>query len=232
MAFALDSFSFQEQRWRMGTNPINDLIIPLVIAPPFFFYLLSKMRQLAIAHEQLMTVATTDGLTACLTRVAFSTLVDAYLQRVAGQAGRTQGGALFVVDVDHFKRVNDGFGHGAGDEALKLVVKSISSILREVDLLGRLGGEEFGVFLPGLASDQAEMVAHRVRAAVKNSQFCPQGTPWDLSISVGVATFATETSFSELYKFADQRLYEAKRNGRNRVEIAHIDADAPLAAVH
>ncbi|WP_027062382.1 GGDEF domain-containing protein [Mesorhizobium loti] len=231
IAFTIDSFSFEEWRWRLGTNPINDLIIPLVIAPPFFCYLLTKLRQLAIAHDRLLAFATTDGLTSCLTRAAFTSLVDAYLERVAGRTERNTGGALFVVDVDHFKRINDGFGHDVGDEALKLVVKNIGAALREFDLIGRLGGEEFGLFLPGLPADQAEMVAHRIRIAVMTTQFTPGGTPFVISISLGGVTFGTDASFSELYKVADQRLYHAKRSGRNRVAITHINVPA-VSALH
>jgi diguanylate cyclase len=89
-AFTFDSYSFEENLWRLGSSPWNDVIIPLLIAPPFFFYLLSKFRQLAIAHDQLLVVASTDGLTSCLTRVAFTTLVDAYLERVDRQERRRE----------------------------------------------------------------------------------------------------------------------------------------------
>jgi diguanylate cyclase len=222
MAFALDSYSFGENRWRLGTSPLNNVLIPLVIAPPFFFYLLSKLRQLAIAHDRLLSVATTDGLTSCLTRAAFTTLVDAYLQSVAKQAGN-QDGALIVVDVDHFKHVNDSFGHDVGDEALRLIAGSIKSSLRDIDLVGRMGGEEFGVFLPNLPPQRAALLAHRIRSAVSETNFVPGGVPYELSISVGAVTFMRETSFIELYKIADLHLYDAKRNGRNRVEIGQLD---------
>lgn len=221
VAFTIDSYSLEEGRWRLGGNPRNNVIIPLVIAPPFFFYLLSKLRELAIAHQKLMVVATTDGLTSCLTRVAFATLVDAYLDKFLDQRYPRQG-ALLIIDVDHFKRVNDTFGHDKGDEVLQLIVEAIKSALREVDLVGRLGGEEFSVFLPGLNREGTEAVAERIRSAVSEADFIPDGvTRWDLSISIGGATFASATSFSELYQRADRRLYEAKRNGRNRVAITH-----------
>jgi diguanylate cyclase len=231
MAFALDSYSFEDGRWRLGVNPLNNFLLPLIIAPPFFFYLLSKLRQLAIAHDLLMRVATTDGLTSCLTRVAFTTLVDAYLGSITGKPEQLDG-ALLVVDVDHFKRVNDRFGHDNGDEALRLIVNSMRSSLRDIDLVGRMGGEEFGVFLPGVPPPRAATVAHRLREAVTETSFVPDGTPYPLSISVGVVTFMRRTSFSELYKIADVRLYDAKRNGRNRVEIGHLDTSASPTPPH
>ena len=229
-AFTIDSYSLKEGIWRLGTNPENDVIIPLLIAPPFFFYLLSKLRQLAIAHEQLMVVASTDGLTSCFNRVAFTTLVDGYLQRV-DQEERRREGALLVMDVDHFKNVNDSFGHDAGDEALKLISQSIKSTLREVDLVGRMGGEEFSVFLPGIAPDRVFLVAERIRETVKAANFSHEGVSCDLSISIGGATYVRRTSFSELYKLADRQLYDAKRNGRNRVELCPLGS-TPLSAAH
>lgn len=229
-ALTFDSYSLEEGRWRLGPNPKNNVIIPLLIAPPFFFYLLSKLRQLAIAHDQLMIIASTDGLTSCLNRVAFTTLVDAYLDRVDRQEKQREG-ALLVMDVDHFKGVNDSFGHDAGDEALKLIVQSIRSTLRDVDLVGRMGGEEFGVFLPGIAPDRVVVVADRIRETVSAAKFCPDGVPCNLSISIGGATFVRDTSFSELYKFADQRLYQAKRKGRNRVELGHLRINSEPAIV-
>jgi diguanylate cyclase (GGDEF)-like protein len=230
-AFTFDSYSFEEGRWRLGVQPWNDVLIPLLIAPPFFFYLLSKLRQLAIANEQLLVIASTDGLTSCLNRAAFTTLVDAYLERL-DRREKTSEGALLVVDVDHFKSVNDSFGHEAGDEALKLIVQSIRSTLRDVDLVGRMGGEEFSVFLPGIAPASALMVAERIRETVRAVNFCPDGAPCTLSISIGGVTFVRDTSFSELYRLADQRLYAAKRNGRNRVEVGPVMTGSRPAAVH
>jgi diguanylate cyclase len=230
-AFTFDSYSFEESLWRLGASPKNDVIIPLLIAPPFFFYLLSKLRQLAIAHDQLLVVASTDGLTSCLTRVAFTTLVDAYLERVDRQEWRREG-ALLVMDVDHFKNVNDNYGHDAGDEALKLIVQSIRSTLREVDLVGRIGGEEFSVFLPGIPPERAFVVAERIRETVKAANFCPAGAPYNLSISIGGVTYLRSTSFSELFKLADKRLYDAKRNGRDRVELCQLSSSSQPAVAH
>jgi diguanylate cyclase (GGDEF)-like protein len=207
------------------------VIIPLLIAPPFFFYLLSKLRQLAIAHQQLMVIASTDGLTSCFNRAAFTTLVDAYLERVDRQE-KIGEGALLVMDVDHFKSVNDNFGHDMGDEALKLIAQSIKSTLREVDLVGRMGGEEFSVFLPGIAPDRVVVVAERIRETVKAVNFCPKGVPCVLSISIGGATYIHTASFSELYKLADKLLYDAKRNGRDRVELCQLGSGTPPATAH
>ena len=220
VAFAIDSYSFETGTWRWGAQPLNNLIIPLLLAPPFFGYLLSKQRELAIAHRELMVVASTDPLTSCLNRRAFTAMVDRYLDRIASQKA-AHAGALLVIDVDHFKTINDRFGHLCGDEALKGVAQAIRRALREFDIFGRIGGEEFSVFLPGVSPDRAGLVADRIRSEVWATELRLGEESCRVSVSVGGVTFDRDTSFSELYRHADQRLYEAKRNGRNRVEIVH-----------
>ncbi|MBO6718349.1 MAG: GGDEF domain-containing protein [Rhizobiaceae bacterium] len=230
VAFAIDSYSFVEG-WRWGDDPLNNLIIPLVLAPPFFYFLLSKLRELAIAHRELLVISTTDSLTECFNRRAFTALVDRYLDRMM-QAKEAAEGALLVIDVDHFKTVNDTFGHDTGDDALKLIAATIRKAVRETDVVGRIGGEEFGVFLPGASYALTETVAERIRTAIGMVQFAPRGDRHPLSVSVGGVTFADPSSFSELYRQADSRLYEAKRNGRNRVEIHHpLRQQAALSAM-
>ena len=220
-AFAFDSYSFATGTWRWGADPLNNLLIPLIVAPPFFWYLLSKQRQLAIAHNELMTVASTDGLTSLLNRRAFTAMVDGYLERVVRGAANSKG-ALLVIDVDHFKAVNDSFGHESGDAALQLIARTIKGVVRDIDLVGRMGGEEFSVFLPGLDPERSAAVAERIRSAVQEAAFVAGERPCPLSVSVGGAIFGREASFSDLYRCADGQLYAAKRNGRNRVELHHL----------
>ncbi len=238
VAFAIDSYSFETETWRWGENPWNNLIIPLVLAPPFFFYLLSKLRELAIAHHELMNVASTDSLTALLNRRAFTAMVEGYLQRVTNDQGKNQAvdsaGALLVIDVDHFKRVNDRFGHDNGDEALRVIAKAIKGVVRDIDLVGRVGGEEFGVFLPGLRAEGVNYVAERIRQEIGQAAFAPQGERYRLSASIGGAVFDGSASFSEIYRLADQQLYAAKRNGRDRVDISVMASPAagPQMVLH
>jgi diguanylate cyclase len=221
VAFAVDGYAIETGEWRWGEQPWNNAVIPLILAPPFFVYLLTKLRELAIAHQELMVVASTDSLTACLNRRAFTALVDGYLERIAREQVSREG-ALLVIDVDHFKHINDEFGHDRGDEALKLIAETIKGALRDIDVVGRIGGEEFSVFLPGLNPNRTEAVAERIRAAVNAATFIADDRACKLSVSVGGTTFDREASFSDLYRRADQRLYSAKRNGRNRVEIEHL----------
>jgi diguanylate cyclase len=231
MTFFLDGYSFRYNRWQL-VDPLNDWLIPLLLAPPLFFYLLYKLRELAIAHHELLEVASTDGLTSCLNRQAFTILVEAYLERTARLATRGEG-ALMVIDVDHFKAVNDRFGHASGDEALRMISDEIKENVRENDLVGRIGGEEFGVFLPGADRREAGVVAERIRASVNAAMFSPQGGPVRLSVSVGATVYSARASFKEMFKIADECLYVAKNNGRNRVEFsdANFLSDAPSTAM-
>lgn len=229
-AYTFDSYSFTTGEWRLSDNAINNLLIPLFLAPPFFFLLLSKMRQLAIAHQELMTIATTDGLTSLLNRRAFAEMVDGYFER-AQKSSVTTRGALLIIDVDHFKVINDSFGHDIGDDALKLIATTIASTVRETDLVGRLGGEEFCVFIPGQPPDQILGLAERIRLAVHDAAFIARGQRHTLSISVGGVFFDSMATFSDLYREADERLYCAKRTGRNRVVLRGLHSDMTMQPV-
>lgn len=200
----------------------NDILLPIILAVPLLGFTMSKLRELAIAHHKLQIVAATDSLTDCLNRGAFTALVDAYLSKVAavGTPPAPRGGALLVIDADHFKGINDRFGHDRGDEALRLIAAGLRDGLRDVDLVGRMGGEEFAVFLPGCDDLAGQAVAERIRRAVNAIQFAPGSTATPLSVSIGGASFTGTISFSELYRQADSRLYAAKRQGRNRVHFS------------
>jgi len=221
VAFAYDGYSFVTGTWHWGNDPLNNLILPLVLAAPLLFLLLSKMRLLAIAHHELMSVASTDGLTSLLNRRAFTEMVDGYLMRVK-KMPQPSHGALLVIDVDHFKTVNDRFGHDRGDEALKLIARTIASTVRDADLVGRIGGEEFGVFLARQSPEGIPAVAERIRRSVNEAAFVADGHRHDLSVSVGGVIFDRSVPFDELYHDADERLYSAKNNGRNRVELCNF----------
>lgn len=227
VAFAVDSYSFESGSWRWGSDPVNNLIIPLLLAPPFLFLLLNKNRQLAIAHRELMTFATTDSLTALLNRRAFTELVDGYLERVE-EASETNQNALLVIDVDHFKMINDRYGHDRGDEALKIIAQTIRSSVRDTDLVGRMGGEEFSVFIPKKRKEIVHMMAERIRAAISEIEFKPSQDPHPLSVSIGGVIFDDHKSFQDIYRGADEHLYAAKNNGRNRVELSVLKISASL----
>jgi diguanylate cyclase len=218
VALIVDSYSFANGEWRLPERWVNNVVIPLIVAPPFFYFLLSKLRELSLAHRELMSIASTDPLTNCLNRRAFTALVDGYLSRFNDDPEKGRG-ALLVLDVDHFKAVNDEHGHDRGDEALRLIADTLKANVREPDLVARLGGEEFGIFLPGIEAGRATLTAERICREIQDLSFAPSGKPHPLSLSIGGVTFEPPTSFHELYHQADKHPYAAKRKGRNRVEI-------------
>ena len=202
---------------------ISATVLPLLLGVPLFFYMSMRLRGLAITNRRLGMVARTDSLTACLNRGAFTSKVTMLLaQRPAGA-----GGAMLMIDADNFKAINDLFGHDAGDEALAIIARSIRAVLRAGDLVGRMGGEEFGVYLPNVDQHSAELIAERIRRSVNLAIFAPDGRQRTLSVSIGGAVFEGPASFSNLFRIADQRLYGSKQAGRNRVTVVHV-ADHPL----
>ncbi|MCR6671797.1 GGDEF domain-containing protein [Devosia ginsengisoli] len=192
------------------------ILMPLALGGPMIWFLLLKHEQLRHANSQLEHLASTDWLTDCLNRGAFTGAVSRHLDRCAPA---DPGGALLIVDADDFKSVNDRFGHDAGDEALQLIARAIRKAVRGTDLVGRLGGEEFGVFLAEADVTTADQVAERIRHSISVLAFTPGGTPCPLSVSIGGATYAPGAPFAELYRLADQHLYEAKNTGRDRVAM-------------
>lgn len=173
---------------------------------------IAERRQLEIKLRQL---ATTDGLTGALNRAAL--LVAA--QREV-DAGLTLGKHLTVLmlDVDHFKAINDGFGHAGGDRALQHLVGTLQAGIRQIDLLGRMGGEEFAIVLPATTSLAAEAVAERLRVRVAETLLPFGDRRIGMTISVGIATqLEADCSIEQVILRADDALYRAKRNGRNQV---------------
>jgi diguanylate cyclase (GGDEF)-like protein len=230
VALSVDSFNFagMDEAARLRAI-LTDVLLPIVLAVPLLLFFTGKLRELAIAHRRLTVYASTDGLTQVMNRAAFATLVDAYLTDVRTEERRAHG-ALLIIDADNFKTVNDRYGHDRGDEALVKIASTIKSTLRSPDIVGRLGGEEFGVFLPGVGPDQAKLVAERIRQSVSSADFAPSGKPHQLSVSVGGAVFDGHLPFAELFRLADQQLYVAKRDGRNRVSMSLAPPGNALAA--
>jgi len=150
-------------------------------------------------------------------------LVEAYLRKAEDEA-RLRSGALLVVDVDHFKSINDTYGHDYGDRALKAIAASIRNAVRNGDMVGRLGGEEFGVLLAGADPGQARAIAERIRSSVADTVFA-SGNARPISVSVGGVTFRKPASYEALFRAADRQLYDAKGAGRNRVMLRKMPGE-------
>lgn len=168
-------------------------------------------------EEKIAYMAHHDALTGLPNRV----LLRQELNRRLNSVERGESLAVFCLDLDYFKQVNDTYGHVAGDGALRHVADVLRRVVRVPDLAARMGGEEFGLWLPEASLAAAREVAERVRASVEASPFHWEGQEIRLTCSVGVAAVPDTTSaVANLYPSADAALYRAKAGGRNRVEAA------------
>ena len=154
-------------------------------------------------------------MTGMLNRENFFALLDSSRRK-------TDRGALLIIDADHFKKINDSFGHLTGDAALLEIAAAISRGVRSGDVLGRIGGEEFGAFLVGATEAEASVVAERIRREVEKVCFQPAGAPVPLTVSIGGTVCAFGATVSELMRAADRRLYVAKNRGRNLVIVTEL----------
>lgn len=171
----------------------------------------------ALLYRNAVQSALRDPLTNTGNRIA----MEQILQREVDLARRNQQPlSLLMLDLDHFKQVNDCHGHSAGDEVLKAVATTLKSQLRNVDMVFRYGGEEFLVLLSSTCREAAGMVGERLRHAILELQCLAQGHPIELSISLGCATLLPGESVDSLLRRADGALYVAKRDGRNRLSMA------------
>ncbi|NRF68033.1 GGDEF domain-containing protein [Aquincola sp. S2] len=180
-----------------------------------FAFVLAVFERVALQMEKL---ATHDGLTGCLNR----STIDAMLSHALERGRRDRSPVSFVLlDLDHFKLVNDQHGHRTGDAVLRAFARTVRERLRASDVFGRTGGEEFGVVLPGTDASGARRLLEQVRGAVEAMQVRDTiGHPVRITVSAGLAVAdpASPISGDRLYGRADRALYEAKHGGRNRVE--------------
>ncbi len=170
----------------------------------------------ATYHVEVYRLSITDGMTGVHNKRYLLELLD----RDIGMAARLGNQlSLIMIDIDHFKKINDTYGHLAGDQALKELCRRIEPRLRSTDVLARYGGEEFAVVLPATPREGALQVAETLRAVIEAQPFSHEGTQIPATISLGLATTDPQTpiSVTDLIKRADDNLYEAKRSGRNRV---------------
>jgi diguanylate cyclase (GGDEF)-like protein len=185
-------------------------------------YATAELRQLTGSLERL---ATTDTLTGLLNRRVF-------FEQLGVEFGRSlryrHPMSVIMVDLDHFKDVNDRSGHPFGDLVLSVTAQTLRSNVRESDLVARYGGEEFVLLLPETGSDEALIVAEKLRAAVERQQHSDAATETHITISLGVATApdCRPGDAEDLVRLADEALYEAKRAGRNRAVLATSTRDS------
>ncbi|KKL24944.1 hypothetical protein LCGC14_2410260, partial [marine sediment metagenome] len=172
----------------------------------------------ALFHADIKARALTDGLTGLCNHKQFKSILSNEVKRY--QSGMNPL-ALLIVDVDHFKKVNDTYGHQAGDEVLRGVAEVLRSTVREGDLPARYGGEEFGVLMASSDQAGAHLIAERIRQKVEATSFPSRSGPIKVTVSIGLASCTMDMkSPSDLVERADQALYQAKAKGRNQTVIA------------
>jgi len=188
----------------------------VTLAMSLGFLLVHRERQ----EHEIERLAMTDELTGVYNRRSLFDIGD----REVARARRTKASlSALLLDLDHFKRVNDKYGHLGGDSVLVRFVEVVRGCLRTSDTLARYGGEEFLVLLPDVGSAGAKVVGDRIRATIESSTFFVGAVPLKITASVGVASLPngdTATTLATLVARADQALYIAKRDGRNRVAVA------------
>ncbi len=188
---------------------------------------LSLQRDLLEAQEKLRYQATHDALTGLWNRRALLELLEKEIERCC----RTQSSmGILMLDVDHFKPVNDTFGHLVGDQVLKEIALRIARATRGYDLAGRYGGEEFLILLPGCNPEQTEAGAERIRFAISSLPIQVAGSSISLTASLG-ATVAPDSAATEteILSLADLALYEAKTSGRNQTVLRLSSEEIPVA---
>ncbi|MER8407251.1 MULTISPECIES: GGDEF domain-containing protein [unclassified Mesorhizobium] len=177
-----------------------------------------KLRAMTVSlsarSETLEHAALTDSLTGMQNRRYFDDALKEYLEefrRIEKPVG------LMILDLDHFKQVNDSHGHDVGDEVLRAVANCLKDMTRYHDVVARLGGEEFAVVTPNMDAELLSKFAERIRKAIANMAVLTGNVRLKITTSVGLAVWDRKETAEEFYRRADRQLYEAKRQGRNRV---------------
>jgi diguanylate cyclase (GGDEF)-like protein len=184
-----------------------------VVGTAFIALMMAKERAEAL-HKM---AASTDPLTGLLNRRGFMELAAMMIQRRAKKGARL---SVLMFDLDHFKSINDRFGHAAGDEALRVFAETIQKTMRDGDVIARFGGEEFAALVPA-SSAEAGIAAERVRAAFETAGAVIAGERMDATVRIGAADAdAKECNIERMLARADAALYQAKKHGRNRVVCA------------
>lgn len=191
---------------------VIEAIVALVLLG--FCVVMLANEQVTLALKQM---ADRDPLTGAYNRRAFMSMLEKatlYAHRLAFPV------SVLLIDLDHFKRINDTWGHQRGDDALRHVVQVAQDCLREGDILGRMGGEEFAIMLPNATQQEAEHIAGRLRQAIEAQPLQYAGATLSLTTSIGVAGWLAPENPDGLLHRADEAMYQAKRQGRNCVVLA------------
>ncbi|MCK6261761.1 diguanylate cyclase [Vibrio sp. ZSDE26] len=217
----IGSFSWRPHRPSEDILPYVTMIVVTFSLVTIFvtrFILKKEQANRAAYEEKLFLEATQDSLTKIINRRYF---LDIGRKEFTLYSNESNSLSVVVLDIDYFKEINDQFGHGVGDKALIHFTQICHQGLRESDIFGRIGGEEFSVILPNTDANKALTVANRIRTLLVDNPFDVYATQINMTVSIGVAVLDNTSDFDTLIEQADIALYKAKDNGRNTVVLYH-----------
>lgn len=189
------------------------IIVPLIVASSVSSVITGMLFEIHKLETEMRILATYDSLTGLLNRRAFIEQVNCFFRTAERQKLEF---SILIVDLDHFKKINDQYGHAGGDRVLESFGKIISNISRKSDLAGRIGGEEFAFFLPYTSAEKAYNFAECLHQAMKDSVIEYGSLSIQYTASIGLAFFPKMLNIEEALSIADKALYRAKKNGRNQ----------------
>ena len=189
--------------------------IALVVAPPIVWFLVDLLLRVHRVEQEMRSLASYDSLTGLLSRHAFFDNANNYVS-LAKREHRPF--SVMIIDLDHFKLINDRYGHPAGDAVLKLFADVTNSVARRSDIVGRLGGEEFAIVLPNTTAAKALEFSARLHTAINKAVLTFKDKAIKYTVSIGLTEFDTDSkdSIDDLLARADLALYQAKHSGRNQ----------------
>lgn len=214
MVTAMEERDVLRQAFEAGANDF----VPKPLEPVELIARAQSLLTLRARTVELRRMATIDFLTNVFIRRYFMEVAEREVVRCKRYG---QPLTLCMLDVDHFKHVNDSYGHAAGDEVLKFIAEKCMESLREPDSIGRLGGEEFAICLPETSADEAQAVAKRCHKAIEDASIdVGDGESVQVTVSIGLAQWSEGETLDDVLRRADRALYKAKEAGRNKVVIA------------
>jgi diguanylate cyclase (GGDEF)-like protein len=196
-------------------------LVPLILAPPLSWYIIGLLLKIDQLEVEMRNAATFDPLTGLFSRRAFLERAGYALDIAAREGFKV---SVLLVDLDHFKTINDRFGHTIGDKVLATFGKAVTQIIRKSDVVGRLGGEEFAFLLPNTSQYQAWEFSERLHEEINNTLFDPGECAIQVTMSIGIVTLPTGAGVNDIEKLlsmADKAMYHAKKNGRDQSAIYH-----------
>lgn len=203
--------------------------VPMAVAPPISWFLVSLILRIYQVEEKMRHLASYDSLTGLLTRHAFFASANHYVSLATRQQTVF---SVIIIDLDHFKQVNDQHGHPAGDAVLRLFADVLNSVARRSDITGRMGGEEFAVVLPSTTAPEAIDFSERLHVAINKAVLKYNDVIIKYTVSIGLTSFepGSDDTMEDLLARADLALYQAKRAGRNQTSTFNPEIKQVVAS--